>query len=101
MRAQSKGTEDESVYRPSVSTGNNLYRSLLVRHGHRLADFFASALAFATHAILPFVLIDCQLDLESTTAFLAERNAWIETAKKTVRVVGHMNFAASDGTPLV
>jgi hypothetical protein len=34
----------------------------------------ASVLAFAVHAILPFIPIDPQLDLESTAAFLVERN---------------------------
>jgi hypothetical protein len=62
---------------------------------------FASVLTFAVHAILPFIPIDRQLDLESTTAFLAERNAWIETDKKTVRIAGHTGFASSDGTSLV
>jgi hypothetical protein len=58
--------------------------------------FFASVLAFLVHAILPFVPIDPQLDLESTVTFLTKRNAWIEAAKKTVRVDRHMSFAASD-----
>jgi hypothetical protein len=57
---------------------------------------FASMLAFAVHAILPFIPIDRQLDLESTVAFLTERNAWIEAAKKSVRVAGQTSFAASD-----
>ena len=62
---------------------------------------FPSVLAFAVHSILPFVPIGRQLDLESTTAFLAERNAWLETAKTTVRFAGPRSFAASDGANLV
>lgn len=42
-----------------------------------------SVVAFAVHAILPFIPIEPQFDLESTAAFLAERNRWIETAKHT------------------
>jgi hypothetical protein len=58
--------------------------------------FFASVLTLSVHAILPFIPIDPQLDLESTVTFLTKRNAWIEAAKKTVRVDRHTSFAASD-----
>jgi hypothetical protein len=61
---------------------------------------FASVLAFAMHAIRPFIPIDPQLDLESTAAFLAERNTWIETAETTA-VTGRTGIAASDGIPSV
>ena len=44
---------------------------------------FASVVAFALHAILPFISIDPSLDLEATAAFLAERNQFIETAAAT------------------
>lgn len=40
-----------------------------------------SVVAFAVHAILPFIPIEPRLDLESTAAYLTERNRWIETAK--------------------
>jgi len=40
----------------------------------------ASAAAFALHALLPFISIAPQHDLEATAAYLAERNRWIETA---------------------
>jgi len=40
-----------------------------------------SMIAFALHAMLPFISIDPRLDLEATAAFLEERNLWIETAK--------------------
>jgi hypothetical protein len=43
-----------------------------------------SVLAFALHAILPFIPISPRFDLEATAAFLAERNRWIESAKDTV-----------------
>ena len=43
----------------------------------------ASVVAFALHAILPFISIEPRLDLEATAAFLAERNHFIETAAAT------------------
>lgn len=43
-----------------------------------------SVVAFAVHAILPLIAIEPRLDLESTAAYLAERNRWIETAKGAV-----------------
>jgi hypothetical protein len=43
-----------------------------------------SVLAFALHAMLPFIPIEPRLDLEATAAYLAERNQWIESAKDTV-----------------
>jgi hypothetical protein len=39
-----------------------------------------SAFAFALHAIAPFVSIEPRLDLEATSAYLDERNHFIETA---------------------
>jgi hypothetical protein len=42
---------------------------------------FTSVMAFALHGLLPFIPIEPRLDLESTAAYLAERNRWIETAK--------------------
>jgi hypothetical protein len=50
---------------------------------------FISVVAFALHAMLPFIPIEPRLDLESTAAYLVERNRWIETAKGTVH--GHGN----------
>jgi len=38
----------------------------------------ASVLAFAVHALLPFIPIEKPLDLEATAAFLEERNRFIE-----------------------
>ena len=41
---------------------------------------FCSVLAFAIHALMPWITIEKQLDLEATSAFLLERNDFIETA---------------------
>ena len=41
-----------------------------------------SVLAFVIHAVLPFISIQPRLDLEATSAFLAERNQWIGMAKQ-------------------
>jgi hypothetical protein len=43
----------------------------------------ASVLAFVLPAILPFITIGPRLDLEATSAFLLERNHFIETAAAT------------------
>ena len=40
----------------------------------------ASVLCFALHALLPFVTIKRRFDLEATSAFLLERNRFIESA---------------------
>jgi len=53
-----------------------------------------SVVAFAVHAILPFISIESRLDLESTAAYLAERNRWIETAKNTARTEASSDVAA-------
>jgi len=37
-----------------------------------------SVAAFVIHALFPFVPISPRLDLESTAAFIRERNDWIE-----------------------
>ncbi len=39
-----------------------------------------SVLAFAIHALMPWITIEKQFDLEATSAFLLERNDFIETA---------------------
>jgi hypothetical protein len=46
----------------------------------------ASVVAFALHALLPFISIEPRLDLEATSAFLVERNHFIETAAATAHV---------------
>ena len=40
----------------------------------------SSAIAFAVHALLPFVTIRPELDLEATAASLLERNRFVEQA---------------------
>ena len=40
-----------------------------------------TVIAFALHAIFPFIDISRELDLEATTDFLNEQNDWIESAK--------------------
>lgn len=44
-----------------------------------------SVVAFALHALLPFIPIDRQFDLEATSAFLLERNDFIEAAAASAR----------------
>ena len=39
-----------------------------------------SVLAFTMHALLPFITINRRFDLEATSAFLQERNRFIESA---------------------
>lgn len=55
-----------------------------------------SVVAFAVHAILPFISINPRLDLESTAAYLAERNRWIETAKDTVHADAQPDLAVQN-----
>ncbi len=43
----------------------------------------ASVMAFALHALLPCITIGRRFDLEATSAFLLERNHFIETAAAT------------------
>ncbi len=40
----------------------------------------SSVIAFAIHALLPFITIKRRFDLEATAAFLLERNRYIESA---------------------
>ena len=42
-----------------------------------------SVIAFALHAVFPFITIERRFDLEATSAFLLERNNFIETAAAT------------------
>ena len=44
-----------------------------------------SVVAFALHAILPFIDIAPRHDLEATMAFLNERNEWIESQETTAQ----------------
>jgi len=55
-----------------------------------------SAMAFAVHALLPFITIEKRFDLEATSAFLAERNRYIEAAAQHGRRLG---YASPDDNP--
>lgn len=55
-----------------------------------------SVAAFALHAIVPFISIEPRLDLESTAAYLAERNRWIGTAKYTVHANAQTDLAVQN-----
>ncbi len=56
-----------------------------------------SVLAFTLHAILPFISIGSRLDLEATSAFLLERNHFIETAAATAH--GQANPGRAHSNP--
>ena len=43
---------------------------------------FNSVMAFAVHAIFPFLGTRRTLDLEQTGCFIQERNAWLENRKQ-------------------
>ncbi|MDX1404570.1 MAG: DUF6356 family protein [Woeseiaceae bacterium] len=49
---------------------------------------FASVLAFALHALLPFISIEPRFDLEATSAYLLERNQFIGAAAAKARARG-------------
>ena len=49
----------------------------------------ATVVAFAVHAMLPFIHIEPRLDLESTTVFLLERKRWIESSKRVTQAGAH------------
>ena len=53
-----------------------------------------SVVAFVVHALFPFISIEPRLDLESTAAFIKERNDWIEAAKE--RGMGYSSLAFND-----
>lgn len=57
---------------------------------------FISVVAFTLHATLPFIPIAPRHDLEKTSAYLTERNQWIETANKSSRLVSSQNLASSN-----
>jgi hypothetical protein len=53
-----------------------------------------SVIAFTLHALLPFIPIAPRHDLEATTAFLLERNEWIETSHQTALAHDQQNLNA-------
>ncbi len=44
-----------------------------------------SVVAFAIHALIPWITIEKDLDLEATSAYLMDRNGFIETASQAAR----------------
>jgi hypothetical protein len=56
-----------------------------------------SVLAFSLHAVLPFISIKPRLDLEATSAFLLERNHFVETAAATAH--GQVNRGRAHTKP--
>ncbi len=56
----------------------------------------SSVAAFVVHALFPFISIEPRLDLESTAAFIKERNEWIETAKEKGLGYSSLGFNDSD-----
>ena len=55
-----------------------------------------SVMAFAIHAILPFIEIKQRHDLEATMAYLNERNEWIESQKSAIRSEGPHDYGNSE-----
>lgn len=50
---------------------------------------FRSVLAFAIHALMPWITIERKFDLEATSVYLLERNNFIETAANQPATNGH------------
>lgn len=50
---------------------------------------FRSVIAFALHALFPFIDIRNNLDLEATTSYLDERNQWIAKQKTAATSIDH------------
>ena len=87
--------------------------SLFTRHPHKqgLSYFehwafamgiairlFASTVAFALHAMLPFISIRPKLDLEATAARLLERNQFVEASAADVRLPrNNLRYVAGSG----
>ena len=63
-----------------------------VEHWYFAYRLLTSVVAFAAHAILPFIPIKPEHDLEATVAYLKERNDWIESAKRTAHSDASMDF---------
>lgn len=55
-----------------------------------------SVIAFALHAIFPFIDIARRHDLEATMAYLNERNEWIESQEKVPAIVTQTEFGDTD-----
>lgn len=55
-----------------------------------------SIVAFALHAVMPFIDIAQRHDLEATMAYLNERNEWIESQKTAIRINEQPDFDMSE-----
>ena len=55
-----------------------------------------SVIAFALHAIFPFIDIAKRHDLEATMAYLNERNEWIESQEKPISIREQPDFSGSE-----
>jgi len=53
---------------------------------------FINMVAFAVHAILPFIPIKPEHDLEAIVAYLNKHNDWIESAKGAVHDKAYTDF---------
>ena len=53
---------------------------------------FVSVIAFALHAIFPFINIEQRHDLEATMAYLNERNEWIESQKPVINTTEQPDY---------
>lgn len=74
-----------------TAAGSHLYRTLVLCHGH-CYRLLTSVVAFAAHAILPFIPIKPEYDLEVTVAYLNERNNWIKSAKNATHSIVSTDF---------
>lgn len=57
-----------------------------------------SVVAFALHAIFPFIDIDKKLDLEATAQFIHQKNIWIEGMKQSKRTRQHDSIEIDRGS---
>ena len=57
-----------------------------------------SVIAFAIHAIFPFIDIDKKLDLEATAQFIHQKNLWIESMKQNKRAGQHSSIESDRGS---
>lgn len=78
-----------------VSYLEHLYFAMAI--AYRL---FISVIAFAAHALFPFIDIKPEHDLEATIAFLEEQNNWIESAKLAARDEREVDFLPVNQTEI-
>jgi hypothetical protein len=80
-----------------MGIAGRLLASVLAFLLHAVLPFITIQPRFLLHAVLPFITIQPRLDLEATSAFLLERNHFIETAAATAhgRVIPDRTSAKS------